>query len=457
MDTSRLEEFVFEKMARTRLPGLSLALVADEELRYARGFGQRDLDDGRPATPNTLYSIGSVTKSFTALAVLQLVERGVLDLSDPVEKHLPYDIRPKGGTVRLEHLLTHSSGIPALAYSEAVIGHANGTGGRPLPIGGPEDVLTFMSGSAEWAESLPGERWAYANEGYALLGLIVEEVSGQKYEEYLRQNVLRPLGMERSFFARSEVEADADVAVPYVLPADAPPRPGRYLYRNIRSEGGLISNVLDLARYLRVFLAGGAGVVEPGSVEAMMRPRVDGPFRRSGLAGEPAGDVASGWGFGLVAEELLGRKMVGHGGSVLVSTAYLAFLPEDGLGVAVLANASGYPLRKIARAALATMLGEGPEVVPAVKVESELESVCGRYRGFRGAIEATVEREGDFLRLRFDGSAAEQAILVPEQLTGRELRFFTLTDGLRLPVVIRRSQTGTELLFERHKLRRTGE
>ena len=456
MDPRPLERFIFDRMAATRLPGLSIALVEGDEVRYARGFGLRDLENGLPATPDTLYSIGSVTKSFTALAILQLAERGLLDPQDPVERYLPFDIRPHGEVVRLEHLLTHTAGIPAIAYSEALIANGNGTGGRWLPISGPEDILTFMDGAEEWAESRPGERWAYSNEGFALLGLIIEKVSGQRYDDYLRQNILEPLGMERSFMARSEVEAASDVAVPYVLPPDAEPRPGRYLYRSIRSEGGLISSVADLARYLAVYLEGGAGVVTRESVEEMMRPRVDGPFVGSGLLGQGASGASAGWGYGLVSERLLGRRMVGHGGSVLVSTAYLAFLPEERLGVAVLANGSGHPLGQFARAALATMLGEGPEALEAVQVSRKLEGVVGHYSGYRDAIAARVDRHADFLKLAFAGTFPQEVILVPNDLSGETLHFYTLGEGQRLPVAFRTARQGVELLYERHKLRRTG-
>ena len=455
MDLRPLERFIFDKMASSRLPGLSLAIVEGDRVSYSRGFGQRDLANGLPATPDTLYSIGSVTKSFTALAVMQLAERGLLDPRDPVDRFLPFDIRPMGEAIRLEHLLSHSSGIPALAYSEALISHANGTGGRWLPIAGPDDILTFMDGAGEWAESAPGERWAYSNEGYALLGLIVEKVSGQSYSDYLRENILAPLGMERTFLNRSQVEAEADKAVPYVLAPGEQPRPGHYLYRRIRSEGGLISSVSDLARYVAMFLAQGAGVASPATVEALARPRVSGPQLSSGVL-DSGEEATRGWGYGLVSDELLGRKLVGHGGNVLVSTAHLAFLPEERLGVAVLANGEGYPLGHIARAALATVLGQDPGVVTAIGVERRLESLCGNYLGYRGTIGARVERQANFLRLRFDGSIPQETILVPEDLQGPEYRFFTLADGLRLPVLFRDEGGSTELLFERHKLKRIG-
>jgi CubicO group peptidase (beta-lactamase class C family) len=117
MDWQVVEGYVFEKMRKTNLPGLSIAAVKDGEVVYARGFGFRDVESGAPMTTQTRVGIGSVTKSFTALAVMMLAEEGKLSLDDPIDKFVPISLRPFGEPVRLRHLLTHSSGIPALAYA----------------------------------------------------------------------------------------------------------------------------------------------------------------------------------------------------------------------------------------------------------------------------------------------------------------------------------------------------
>src|SRR5215212_9366825 len=134
MDIPKLESFIFDKMSATRLPGLSVALVKGDEIVYTRGFGQADIARGRPAKPETLYGAASVTKSFVAIAILQLAEKGLLKLSDPVEKHVTCPLRSTDGVITIEHLLSHTSGTPALAYIEAVLRHAHQIGGCPLPI-----------------------------------------------------------------------------------------------------------------------------------------------------------------------------------------------------------------------------------------------------------------------------------------------------------------------------------
>ncbi|MFP3241199.1 MAG: serine hydrolase domain-containing protein, partial [Caldivirga sp.] len=151
MDYGRLEEFILNRMRESRLPGLSIGLIKNGELVYSRGFGFRDIERGLPATPGTIYGVGSITKSFTALAILKLAEEGRLCLQDQVEKYVPLRLRALNEPVLVHHLLTHSSGIPALGYAEAFINGVLNLDSSWLPLSTPNDVLTFMSHASEWA------------------------------------------------------------------------------------------------------------------------------------------------------------------------------------------------------------------------------------------------------------------------------------------------------------------
>ncbi|HEY6042302.1 MAG TPA: serine hydrolase domain-containing protein, partial [Anaerolineae bacterium] len=228
MEFSQLESFIFEKIGESKLPGVAAALVQDNQVIWTKGFGFRDIERGLGATPHSLYGIGSITKSFTALAIMQLVERSLLSLDDPVEKYIPFPVKPHGELVRIWHLLTHTSGIPALAYAEAVIRGATGAGQTWLPISGYSDMLTFLRDANEWVLDKPGARWFYLNEGYILLGMIIEVCSGVKYAEYISKYIFEPLGMNRSFFEKQDVERDPDNATPYVVTDDGQRRPSTY-------------------------------------------------------------------------------------------------------------------------------------------------------------------------------------------------------------------------------------
>src|SRR3990170_8841582 len=231
-----LEQFVQDRMAETHLPSITLAVLERGETVYQRAFGFRDSERGLPATPATLYGIGSVTKSFTCLAVMQLAEQGRLAVDDPVERYLPLDLRPFGQAVTLHHLMTHSSGIPALAYAEAVIRHAAGATDTWLPIGSYDDMLTFVNGAGDWIHASPGTRWFYLNEGYILLGAIIEKVSGQRYADYVGDHLLAPLGMTRTFLEKARVDADPDTAMPYVITKDHAQLPSHYLLGRLTSD-----------------------------------------------------------------------------------------------------------------------------------------------------------------------------------------------------------------------------
>ena len=200
-----LEEFVLARMGETHLPSVTVAAVERGEVVYARGFGMRDIERSLPATPRTRYGIGSVTKSFTCVALLQLQEQGRLHVDDPIEHYLPVTVRPFGESIRLHHFMTQSSGIPALAYAEAIIRHGSGASDRYLPMGGYEDMLTFLNGSEEWVYARPGERWFYLNEGYVLLGAVIERVSGESYNDYVHNHILGPLRMTRTSFVADAV------------------------------------------------------------------------------------------------------------------------------------------------------------------------------------------------------------------------------------------------------------
>ncbi len=453
MDWKRFSRFIQEKMGETRLPGLSVAAVQGGEVVWHGAFGFRDLERGLPTTPATLYGIGSITKSFTALAVMQLAEEGKLSLDSPVREYIPeFELRPLGEEVRIRHLLTHSSGIPALAYAEALIRWVTEADGKWLPIGGQKDFLIFMSDAGDWAVARPGERWFYLNEGYALLGAVIEACSGLPYQDYVRRRILEPLGMERSFFRKEEVDADRDAAVPYIITREGKQLPSRYPYGPISSDGGLISNVLDLARYVLLYLGrgsfGGKRLLSQDSVEEMERPWIPLPY--SGAFGKES------YGYGLqITANFLGRKLVGHGGSVLVSTAYMGYIPDEDVGIVLLANGSGYPLSQLGMYGLSLLLGENPDVLPFVRNERALAELAGTYETYRGTMRVEVVWKGDFLFLEIRDRYTETVVpLIPEELGPEVARFLTLQRGRRLPVEFRRKGGTWELIYERYLLRK---
>ncbi|MEM3596717.1 MAG: serine hydrolase [Candidatus Bathyarchaeia archaeon] len=452
-EINKLEDFIFEKMSATHIPGLSIAAVKENETVYSRGFCFRDLEYGLRATPETLYGVGSVTKSFTALSIMQLAESGKLSLDDYVDKYIPLELKPMGAPVKVWHLLCHASGIPALAYAEALIRYLTGAGDKWIPIASHEDIITFMREANEWALTKPGERWFYLNEGYVILGYIIEKLSGMNYEDYVREKILKPLHMNRSFFKKTDVEVDPNVAVPYIITRDGECKKSVHPY-GVYADGGLISNVLDLANYIRMYLNRGSykgtTLISREGIEEMEKPRVPLPLQVFG--GES-------YGYGLMINpNFFGKKLVGHGGSVLVYTAYIGYIPEKNVGIAVLANGSGYPLSQIGLYGLALMIGENPENLPFMKYERTYDLLTGLYETYKETMKAQVISKGGILQLEIKDKYTDMIIpLIPEDIEGQVKRFYAIQSGGKLPVEFMVEGEKVELVYERYRLKKVGD
>lgn len=298
----RVEAFVTREMERSGIPGMAVAIVAGGETVYAKGFGWTTISGGQPVTPETLFPIASTTKTMTATAILQLVEQDKVNLDDPVRKYLPWfrtADEQVSGAITIRHLLTHTSGIPenshGLIWQDQAIGSSLEAGARSL-----EKVRL---------QSQPGERSAYNNNGYGLLGLIIEQVSGQDYAAYMQQHIWAPLGMANTaampgadgagltrlhihqFLWRKEVPL---WAAPYLVPAGAGP----------------VSSAADMARFASAHL--GAGKVQ------LLPPA---RLAEAHLGGVPKGSTGEMYSLGWVAAQENGTKLVYHTGGTNGGTA----------------------------------------------------------------------------------------------------------------------------------------
>lgn len=297
--------------------GLSVAAATDGRLVFSEGFGAIDLERDHPATGDTRYRIASVTKPVTAVAVLQLAAAGRLDLEDAVFEHCPtYPDKPSDPTVR--HLLAHQGGI------------RHTTDGEDTTIrGAPGSLAEAIAPIAD--EDLrfePGERMLYTSWGYAVLGCVIETVSGQSYRDYVRERVLEPAGMEATIFDRPDLAAE-DFS------------PG-YRYRNGSFEpaevvdtrfklpaSGLVSTAPDLVRFA---LALGGNTLLPDG----WRPEL---FEVQHLSDGSATNHTLGW---LRMLDPDGTPLYFYGGSMEGTTALLAMVPDSGRAVAVLGNRERY-------------------------------------------------------------------------------------------------------------------
>jgi CubicO group peptidase (beta-lactamase class C family) len=336
----KLERLIPDAMMQDHVPGLSLAVVKDGKVVYARGFGARNLKASLRATPDTLYGVGSCSKSFTALAVMQLQEQEKLSVNDPVNKYVPeFKIGKEESPVTVHHLLSHSSGIPNLGSAGVEINRFLGADEKWVPLTSYDDVMAFVNGAKDEVAAEPGKRYFYLNEGYTLLGLIIEKVSNMHYEDCIKERILKPLRMSRSGFPSEKLEKDADVATPYlvqrkedtfvatpsVFPLD------RFAY----PAGGLVSSVMELANYLIAYMNDGVfeGTKVLGSalLKEMYKPHID--------TGQSTFFGKRWYGYGWSTDEdFFGHRCVRHSGSTAVSNADMRFVPDLSFGVAVASN-----------------------------------------------------------------------------------------------------------------------
>jgi CubicO group peptidase (beta-lactamase class C family) len=318
-----LHTWIEERMACDNIPGLAAGVVANGRLVWAEGFGCADLEKKSPMTPQTLTRIASITKTFTATAIMQLQERGKLRIDDPVKKYLPwFTIRskwPAEPPITIRQLLTHTSGLPG----EAAFPYWTDNN---FPT--REQVRQALPGQEQLYP--PDERFRYSNLGLALAGEVVAAAAQMPYEEYIQKNILAPLGMQNTHVILPE-SARGSLATAY----DYRQADGKRNILAFPESGGLIpaaniaSCVEDLARYVIAHLKGdSSAILSAWSLREMHRAHWVDP------------DWSSGWGLGFSVRKRGSRTMVGHGGFVAGYKSQITFCPDEKIGVIVLMNCS---------------------------------------------------------------------------------------------------------------------
>jgi len=428
-------------MERARMPGFSIAVVKDGATIYAEGFGLRDTQKILPATPDTLYGIGSITKSFVAIGIMQLVEAGKIKLDDPVSKHIPFELGLPDDPITIHHLLTHSPGIPSLATSTVAISRGLGldTG---VPLGSAADFYRLVNGAQDEIVARPGERFFYHNAAWRMLGAIIQEKSGMPFHRYLKENVIDPLGMERTTLSLTAFNADPDHILPHLKVGDEV-RASRFPYPNpddnlefsfITAAGGIVSSVNEMTRYLNAQIekgkTGSGRLASESSFEQMQELHIRRP---DGYYGE------YGYGYGLgITPDFFDHEMIGHGGSIAVSTAYMAVVPDLKIGVVMMGNSSGMSYSTIAESVFAILMGKMPEeTIPASLIRERMKRLMGSYEVYRGLERLKVVSRGGMLHLEVKSQRTgntSQTPLISEDPTLASTDFYTLRNGLKSPV-----------------------
>ena len=445
----KLEDYIFQRMASSGIYGLSIATIKDSEIHYQRGFGFRDFIRGTSATPRTTYCIGSVTKPFTSLAIMQLRDRGLLSIEDPIEEHLPIQFRAMGEPILIKHLLSHTSGLAALGYAEATLSAVSDMSEIWLPICSPQDLFIFIQGAEEWSISKPGQRYAYLNEGYILLGSVIEKVSGVSYADYVKQNILNPLGMERSTFLEEDVLKDTDVATPYITSQNGERIATRYPFGQMISDGGLMSNAEDMVKFVRLYLSENSGVINPSTIKEIITPKIrttEDPIEGSNYTH---------YGYGIrIKSDFFRHDLVYHSGSVFGSSAYIGLVPDEKVGVVIMAS-GGYFLEDMGEYALALLLEKNPMDIVYFKRTKILDSLTGTYNTFRNTANYKVTRSGGILQLEIAYAHRTYTTpLIPVDIEGEVKQFKVYSIDSTTPLQFIQEGNTTYMLYERNKAKK---
>ncbi len=437
-----IDKFVSEWMVEDRIPGVSLAIVGGQGVKYSQGYGSRELKRNLPATDDTLYGIGSCTKSFAALAVMRLAEQELISTDDPISDYLPVDFGESDITIH--HLLTHSSGMPSLAVSELLIDRLIDMDERGAPMGELGDFYRHLNNAVDEISADPGERFFYFNSGYSLLGELVRKISGQPFDRYVEKNILKPLEMNRSAFEKEKFEKDDDVMTPYFMEEDGA-KPTPIPLRELGyAPGGLMSSVKEMANYIEMNLNKG----EFRGKRLLSEKLLD--KIHSAYIERPSGSYGYGWSI----DEFMGKKFVGHGGSIAVSTAYVGFTPSIGIAILVNTAPSTSP-QQIAKACLSIAEGRDyKEDVPYFKRKERMNKLTGEYHSYKGLKKAKVEALGGVLKLTFLERLEQQILaLIPEDESLEENRFYAImADGTKEPVEFDVNDDKVDLYIGRWRL-----
>ena len=416
---SRMEQIIQSFVRNKQFMGTVL-VARGNKIILDKGYGFANLEWGISNSPKTKFRLGSLTKQFTAAAILLLGERGRLDVSDSVMKHMP-EAPSQWNAITLFHLLTQTSGIPNFtAFADYV-------SLKHIPATPDQLVQRFRDKPLEFQ---PGEKWSYSNSGYVLLGYLIERICGQSYAQFIQQNLFKPLSMVRSGY-------DSNSAIIQNRASGyAPDRSGLlnadYIHMAVPlSAGGLYSTTWDLLRWQRALFSG--KVLSSVALEQMTTPFKDA------------------YAFGLAVRTENGTEVIEHGGGIEGFNAMLAYYPKSKLTVIVLGNVSGSAPQEIAD--YLGVLALGGNVVLASERKSirvdpgTLDRYVGAYR-LDPNFSIEITRQED----RLFGQASGQPQFEIFAETDKE--YFLKAFGARITFVTGKQGWATELILHQRGIHR---
>jgi len=412
-DKKRLEQYIEAIRKDHHNPGLAIAITKGDQLVYARGFGHKDMEGKAPVTPDTMFGIASITKTFTAAAVMKLIEEKKLNLEDPVTRHIS-DFTISGENadhMTIARMLTHTTGLPPLrAMFHAIRDNTPEDPTNPakddektIAVNTTADLIDYIATRDIGLFSTSGIYTSYSNDCYALLGEIIEKTSGMPYDDYIEKTFLKPLGMKRSTFDLKTLLEQDDVTGLFYTDADEKLKQAKYWQEAppYLPGGWLKSSATELVRFYQMLALKGkrsnTRFLDETSVDAMLAPEAKGRWT-----------LNSHYCLGLcVRTNHYGVTLAEHGGSLTGVASQAGFVPEEDIAVAVLTNLKGFPANRIWQGAVNVMLGLSPYAKVIHYTERNWsqtikERRTGTFTSSEGA-KARFFMDGDTLACELDG------------------------------------------------------
>lgn len=373
-------------------PGVAALVAKDGQVIYRKSFGMANLELDVPMTPDMVFRIGSITKQFTAVAILQLMEQGKLSLDDEITRFIP-DYPTQGHKITIHHLLNHTSGIKSYT-SMPKFREVRQIDRSPMEI-----IDFFKDQPMDFA---PGERYLYNNSGYILLGYIIEKIFGQTYEEYVNEHLFKPAGMEKSLYGNDHIVLK-NRAYGYQ------PSPGGFANSDFISmtlpyaAGSLMSNVDDLFKWNQALQSG--KLLKKETLELAFKP------------GKLNDGTPMTYGYGWDMGNLQGSPVIVHGGGINGFLTFASWLPKENVVVVLLQNVTGQDPEDLAYQMAAQTIGKPFNLKEIPVAENTLQEYVGVFESQDGVKRAIFVEDGKLFSQRL-GGGANQLRIIPFEKDG---------------------------------------
>jgi CubicO group peptidase (beta-lactamase class C family) len=360
-------------------------VVKDAKIIFRKGQGMANLEFGVPIEPDMVFRLGSITKQFTAVAILMLAEQGKLALDDSISKFLP-DYPTHGHLITVEHLLTHTSGIksytnmpewPSLWRKDFTV----------------QELIDFFK--YQPMEFAPGKRWAYNNSGYMLLGAIIEKVSGRSYEQFIQQSIFEPLGMKQSYYD-SPSRVIPRRAAGYDKSAEGFTNAAYLSMTQPYAAGALASTVDDLAIWDSALYT-----------EQLLKHET---LQRAHISHRLADGSSTAYGYGWGISEYAGHRLIEHAGGIHGFRTHAIRMPDDRVFVAILSNNGGADPEELAFKIAALVIGQPYNEPMSVELRPEVLTLYEGVYGFNVSAEIHITRENNQLFSQYGESPRVELI-----------------------------------------------